>query len=189
VISQTLARFADLNKSERDWHLEISFQVHNDHSDKQSFIMSRLGKRPASFVDLTSGDDENWPPQRKLARTNQHPVPQPPSRQSLNSRDAWSDVNEENEIIDLSQDVDEGFGWICVGAIDDKIVGIRYYNGLATAGEQVMIRREPGNPYDSNAIRIDNVQGAQIGHIPKNLAAKLAPYLVSTKQALLLGED
>ena len=144
--------------------------------------MSRIGKRPASFVDLTS-DDENQPPQRKQARTKQHPDPQPPSSQSLNTRDAWGDVNEENELIDLSQDIDEGFGWTCVGAIDDKIVGIRYYNGLATAGEQVMIKREPGNPYDKNAIRIDNVQGAQIGHIPKNLAAKLAPYLVSTSRA------
>jgi SWI/SNF-related matrix-associated actin-dependent regulator of chromatin subfamily A3 len=139
-----------------------------------------MGKRPASFVDLTSDDDENQPPQRKQARVNPS---QPLSSQSLNVRDTWGDVNEENELIDLSQDVDEGFGWTCVGAIDDKIVGIRYYNGLATAGEQVMIKREPGNPYDKNAIRIDNVQGAQIGHIPKNLAAKLAPYLVSRPRA------
>jgi SWI/SNF-related matrix-associated actin-dependent regulator of chromatin subfamily A3 len=47
----------------------------------------------------------------------------------------------------------------------------------------VMIKREPGNPHDKNAIRIDNVQGAQIGHIPRNLAAKLASYLVSTPRA------
>jgi HIRAN domain len=174
--------FADHNKSKRDSHREVSFQIHIDHLYEPSFKMSRIGKRPASFVDLTS-DDENQPPQRKQARTKQHPDPQPPSSQSLNTRDAWGDVNEENELIDLSQDIDEGFGWTCVGAIDDKIVGIRYYNGLATAGEQVMIKREPGNPYDRNAIRIDNVQGAQIGHIPRNLAAKLAPYLVSTSRA------
>ena len=40
-----------------------------------------------------------------------------------------------------------------------------------------MIRREPGNPYDSNAIRVDNINRQQIGHIPKNIAAKLAPYI------------
>ncbi|KAH8678770.1 putative SWI/SNF-related matrix-associated actin-dependent regulator of chromatin subfamily A member 3-like 1 [Tricladium varicosporioides] len=40
-----------------------------------------------------------------------------------------------------------------------------------------MIRREPGNPYDSNAIRIDNVNSEQIGHIPKVLASKLASYM------------
>jgi len=46
--------------------------------------------------------------------------------------------------------------------------------------EQVIVKREPGNPYDSNAIRINNVQGDQIGHIPKTLAVKLAPYMVRT---------
>jgi SWI/SNF-related matrix-associated actin-dependent regulator of chromatin subfamily A3 len=33
--------------------------------------------------------------------------------------------------------------------------------------------------YDSNAIRVDNVLGNQIGHIPRAVAEKLAPYLVS----------
>lgn len=135
-------------------------------------------KRAGTWIDLT-GDDEN-PPQ-KQTRVNQRGGSQPRPNRSLNSssqnaRDVWLDNNEENEIIDLSQ-VDEGFGWTCVGAIDGKIVGIRYYDGYATAGEQVMVKREPGNPYDSNAIRINNVHGTQIGHIPRNLAAKLAPYM------------
>lgn len=42
-----------------------------------------------------------------------------------------------------------------------------------------MVKREPGNPYDLNAIRVNNVQGTQIGHLPRVLAGKLAPYLVS----------
>lgn len=50
-----------------------------------------------------------------------------------------------------------------------------------------MIRREPGNPYDSNAIRIDNVNSEQIGHIPKALASKLASYMVSSLRHLSLG--
>ena len=136
-------------------------------------------KRTGSWIDLT-GDDEN-PPQ-KQTRVNQPGSSQPRPSHSLNAssqnkRDAWLDNNEENEIIDLSQDVDEGFGWTCVGTIDGKIVGIRYYDGYATVGEKVMVKREPGNPYDSNAIRINNVHGTQIGHLPRNLAAKLAPYM------------
>lgn len=62
--------------------------------------------------------------------------------------------------------------------IHAKIVGIRFYSGQATAGEYVAIRREASNPYDSNAIRVDNVMGAQIGHIPRFLASKLASYMV-----------
>lgn len=64
------------------------------------------------------------------------------------------------------------------GNVNTKIVGVRYYRGHATYGEHVILRREPGNPYDSNAIRVDNVMGAQIGHIPRNMAAKLARYMV-----------
>ena len=135
-------------------------------------------KRASSWVDLT-GDDEN-PPQKqtRVNPTASQPLPsQSLASTSQNQRDAWADNNAGNEVIDLSQDVDEGFGWLCVGAIDGKIVGIRYYDGYATLGEQVMVKREPGNPYDSNAIRINNVHGTQIGHLPRNLAAKLAPYM------------
>lgn len=160
--------------------------------------MSNLGKRPNSWVDLTGSEDENPAPQRKQARVNASSnrvagsSSQPPPSQSLSSSNPSSQCNSyafpstqggedaANDIIDLSQDRDEGFGWVCLGVIEDKIVGVRYYHGYATPGEQVMIMREPGNPYDSNAIRINNVQGIQIGHIPKNLAAKLAPFLVST---------
>jgi SWI/SNF-related matrix-associated actin-dependent regulator of chromatin subfamily A3 len=146
---------------------------------ESSIMESR--KRRTSFIDLTG--DEN-PPQ-KQARVSQPYSSQPTPSQSLNSasqsqRDAWlADNDAGDEIIDLSQDVDEGFGWLCVGAIDGKIVGIRYYDGYATVGEQVMVKREPGNPYDSNAIRVNNVHGTQIGHLPRNLAAKLAPYMDS----------
>lgn len=140
--------------------------------------MPSLGKRT-----IRDGE-ENPSPAAKHQRTTVNQGSgsgsQPQASQSLNVRNQWSAADEEEEVIDLTQDVDEGFGWLCLGAIDGKVVGIRYYNGFATMGEQVMIRREPGNPYDSNAIRINNVQGDQIGHLPKNLAAKLAPYLVSS---------
>ena len=118
--------------------------------------MSNLRKRSSSWVDLTGSDDENSAPQPKQARVSASQsasASQPRPSQSLNARDAWDEVDEEDEILDLSQDADEGNGWVCVGAIDGKIVGIRYYDGYATMGEQVMIKREPGNPYDSNAIR------------------------------------
>jgi SWI/SNF-related matrix-associated actin-dependent regulator of chromatin subfamily A3 len=144
--------------------------------------MPNSRKRPTSWIDLTGSDDENPAPQLKQARVSANQLSasasQPRPTQSLNIRDTWGEVDEEDEILELSQDADEGNGWVCIGAIDGKIVGIRHYNGFATMGEQVMIMREPGNPYDSNAIRINNVQGAQIGHLPRNLAAKLAPYMV-----------
>jgi SWI/SNF-related matrix-associated actin-dependent regulator of chromatin subfamily A3 len=155
-------------------------QTSNKFDIVQQDIMSNLGKRVSSWVDLTGSDDENSAPQPKQARVSasQSASASSQPRPSQSFRDAWIEADEEVEILDLSQDADEGNGWVCVGAIDGRIVGIRYYDGYATMGEQVMIRREPGNPYDSNAIRINNVQGTQIGHLPRNLAAKLAPFMV-----------
>lgn len=137
-------------------------------------------KRSAEWVDLTGSSP---PPQAKYSRVEQQITPpgssQPGLRSSFSTREYVGNENEEADIIDLSQDVDEGFGWVNMGVINGKIVGIRYYNGYATPGEQVMVKREPSNQYDKNAIRIDNVQGTQIGHIPRQLAMNLAPYLVS----------
>lgn len=158
--------------------------------------MPSLGKRPSGYIDLTNDDgDEN--PQRKHARISgpNHGISQPRPSQSLraaevpavSTRDQWGVDNEEDEIIDLSQDIDEGVGWTVLGSLDGKIVGIRYYVGYATPGEQVIIKREPGNPYDSNAVRVNNVQGTQIGHLPRPLAAKLAPYLVNALMSELVG--
>lgn len=64
-----------------------------------------------------------------------------------------------------------------VGTLHTKIVGIQYYTGCATVGEFVSIRREPSNTFDPNAIRVSNVMRDQIGHIPRQIAAKLARYM------------
>ena len=105
-------------------------------------------KRSVEWVDLTSSSP---PPQVKHARVEQPPITppvssQPPLRSSFNPRDYFGGDSEGTELIDLSQDVEEGFGWVNVGFIHGKIVGIRYYDGYATPGEQVMVRREPLNP-------------------------------------------
>jgi SWI/SNF-related matrix-associated actin-dependent regulator of chromatin subfamily A3 len=144
--------------------------------------MSSLGKRRATLVDLTSDDNNR---QRQRVSQSGSTSSQLQVSQTHNARDAWGTQRNEDdslEIVDLSQDIDEGAGWLCIGAIDAKIVGVRYYNGYASMNEQVMVKREPGNPYDSNAIRINNVHGTQIGHIPKVLASKLAPYMVKPSQ-------
>ncbi|TCD63046.1 hypothetical protein EIP91_006059 [Steccherinum ochraceum] len=58
-----------------------------------------------------------------------------------------------------------------------SVVGIQYYKGLVGMGEEVRLIREPRNRYDPNAIKVENIGRTQVGHIPKNIAAKLAPLL------------
>lgn len=44
---------------------------------------------------------------------------------------------------------EEEYRWGFYGVLPTKIVGVRYYSGVATMGEMVVLRREPNNAYDS----------------------------------------
>jgi SWI/SNF-related matrix-associated actin-dependent regulator of chromatin subfamily A3 len=72
---------------------------------------------------------------------------------------------------------DSEYSYALYGVLHTKIVGVRYYDGYATIDELIILRREPHNQYDSNAIQALNVQGAQIGHIPRAHASKLAKHM------------
>jgi SWI/SNF-related matrix-associated actin-dependent regulator of chromatin subfamily A3 len=102
-----------------------------------------MPKRSSEWIDLTGDDEENLP-QQKHARVSSGQragsSSQPPFSQSLSEPWVGTQAAEEDQdqIIDLSQDVDEGYGWTCVGVVDGKIVGLRYYSGFATVGEVVV---------------------------------------------------
>lgn len=60
-----------------------------------------------------------------------------------------------------------------------KVVGVQYEGRLEVVAklkmeEQVLLRREPTNPYDYNAIRIERLTGEQIGYVKRTEAAHLA---------------
>lgn len=50
-----------------------------------------------------------------------------------------------------------------LGAVACSIVGMRYYQGVVHQGEWVELVREPSNPYDANAIRVENMARVQVG--------------------------
>lgn len=136
------------------------------------------GKRKADTIDLTNSDDESPPSQRQ--RTQRAPT----DGVTQSQRDSWANDPTEEEraedILVLSQDDGQENtiqSFELYGTLSTKVVGIQYYNGFATEGEFVVVKREPSNPYDSNAIRIDNVRREQVGHIPKGIAKKLAKFM------------
>ncbi|XP_078380818.1 helicase-like transcription factor isoform X2 [Oculina patagonica] len=63
---------------------------------------------------------------------------------------------------------------IYFGSCRGNIVGKRYYQGSVNNNEMVSLIREPHNPFDANALRVDNVHGVQVGHIKRELARPLA---------------
>ncbi|XXG98117.1 hypothetical protein Hte_004437 [Hypoxylon texense] len=130
----------------------------------------RSFSRSASQTSATLGSQSSHahqptPPPSSLGHSPQ----QPP-------RTEWVDDDDENPEPSQNQD-DPTSSYELYGTADIKIVGVRYYNGVVNPGEKVLCRREPNNQYDRNAIRVDNVMQNQIGHIPRALALKLAPYI------------
>ncbi|KAG9255869.1 SNF2 family N-terminal domain-containing protein [Emericellopsis atlantica] len=128
--------------------------------------MSQPRKRSwRDVVDLTGENSDHEPPSqtRRLHYATSTSIPTPT-------------LTLEPDSVDLTQE-DDGPIRELYGTFDGKIVGIRYYNGRVSPGELVLCIREPQNKFDSNAIRIDNVMGQQVGHLPRKVVTKLAPYV------------
>ncbi|KAM5348285.1 hypothetical protein ACJ41O_008109 [Fusarium nematophilum] len=153
--------------------------------------MPRAAKRVHELIDLTGDDDESEARQKRPARAanRQTGAAAPPfypgqggtsvytSHPSSSSGVPASQASVvEPDYLDLTQDSDEPVKEL-YGTFACKIVGVRYYEGYASPGETVLCRREPHNQYDRNAIRVDNVVGDQIGHLPRMVAEKIAPYM------------
>ncbi len=63
--------------------------------------------------------------------------------------------------------------------IETKVVGVTFENRQSVirqmrAGERVYLCREPDNPHDRNAIRVERQTGEQVGYIARHEAAALA---------------
>ncbi|KAI0266685.1 SNF2 family N-terminal domain-containing protein [Gloeopeniophorella convolvens] len=92
------------------------------------------------------------------------------ARRAVTGGTAWEEGADAEEVVE--EQVDELY---CT--MTSNVVGIQYYKGLVDAGEQVRLIREPQNRYDRNAIAVQNIGRAQVGHIPRQIAAKLAPLI------------
>ncbi|KAL1411453.1 hypothetical protein Q8F55_002409 [Vanrija albida] len=72
------------------------------------------------------------------------------------------------------------------------VVGVQHYRGLVGRGEYVVLRRQPNNPYDSNAVQVINATGQQVGHVPRAVAAKIAPLMdhnLITVEGRMIGQN
>jgi hypothetical protein len=68
--------------------------------------------------------------------------------------------------------------------IHTKVVGLTFHDNYPNSileeapdfpSNKVFLRREPANPYDSDAIGVYVGLGTPIGHLPADLAAQIAP--------------
>ncbi|KAH7107286.1 SNF2 family N-terminal domain-containing protein [Auriculariales sp. MPI-PUGE-AT-0066] len=56
-----------------------------------------------------------------------------------------------------------------------NVVGISYYNGMVCDEERVEIARDARNRHDPNAFQVKNMLNEQVGHLKREVAARLAP--------------
>ncbi|GKT59324.1 Rad5-like protein [Colletotrichum tofieldiae] len=166
-------------------------------SDSDDNSASRPSKRASGNRSVTLSGQTGVrfaanPRQNTQPVVNSGAIPGPSSQPHT-----YYDTDE--ELIDLTQAPDgpprELYGTLGIEIlllfVYNKIVGVRYYNGYASPGEVVVCLREPNNQYDRNAIRVCNVMGVQIGHLPRKVVEKLAPYVDRDEiaiEAILTGE-
>lgn len=123
-------------------------------------------KRQLEYIDLTQEDDGAFSGSSashdasssyrapKLPRTgsNGSRATAGSSQQHISVIGGYDDEDEEDwsqEVLDASQSYSEVEArYIQYGTWENKIVGCRFYSGIVTKGEFVMLRREPQNPYD-----------------------------------------
>uniref|UniRef100_A0A672VED3 Helicase like transcription factor n=1 Tax=Strigops habroptila TaxID=2489341 RepID=A0A672VED3_STRHB len=93
---------------------------------------------------------------------------------------------EDFSVSDTSGTEEDTDSAVLYGTLRGSVVGLRYYTGIVNNNEMVALQREPSNPYDKNAVKVNNVNGDQVGHIKKELAAALAG-IMDNKLALIEG--
>ncbi|NXK07579.1 HLTF factor, partial [Herpetotheres cachinnans] len=106
----------------------------------------------------------------------------------FSSSDFYSSLGLEDflSVGDTSATEEDTDSAILYGTLQGSVVGLRYYTGIVNNNEMVALQREPNNPYDKNAVKVNNVNGDQVGYIKKQLAAALAG-IMDNKLALVEG--
>ncbi|KAL1760634.1 SNF2 family N-terminal domain-containing protein [Schizophyllum commune] len=150
-------------------------QAHDRHKIREAVRLRRIDPAdvpPSARVAAAPPPATQTTRKRKAAE----PASQPSTSQASSTMPGPSQpshaIEDEATEDNVEEAADELYCTLSTG-----VVGIQYYTGLVGAGEEVQLIREPNNRYDRNAIRVSNIAGSQVGHIPKNVAARLAPLL------------
>ena len=187
---QGLIDMAPANKKRTYDVIDLTGDHENNSTEPRSQKAARISNPASGLTSSQSVNSSNHSSSQNQSNYASSQTSHAP-RASQSSSQAIYDELYGGEDFDEEADTSDRFDSYILslqlyGSMNTKIVGCRYYNGYITSGESVLLIREPSNPYDSNAIRVDNVRSERIGHIPRQVAAKLAPFLDS-KSLMLEG--
>jgi len=66
---------------------------------------------------------------------------------------------------------------VFLGEVFTEIAGMQYYDADVRPGERIQLEREPENEHDENAVRVENRDFRQAGHVPRRISSWLAPLI------------
>lgn len=72
-----------------------------------------------------------------------------------------------------------------LGVFDTVIVGTKYHDGKARAGDTILLQREPDNKYDRNAVLCISADREEVGYLPRRIVKWLAPLMDDRKVELV----
>lgn len=159
VPKKVLQRLKAINlNGVQGWHsISAADKQHVQANIARGQATYAVAAAPAAQAPPTPG-----PSSQKRKRVSEIPVIEIPD-----------DDDDQEEAIPVEEEaVDELY---C--SLKTEIVGVQYYTGMVGNMEQVVIRREPTNQYDRNAVKVFNAANVGVGHLPRGVAAKLAPLM------------
>jgi hypothetical protein len=169
------------NKENDSKKEDAAITIVSDDSQNQSTQTVSASANPAIVVISSSDDDEA--PVLTVSRSSVVPVGGAAASTSQRTTSNNSGLIRPSAIVSARGElffdpildangaeiqVDEDYresNDVLYGRLNIKTVGIQHYRGVIHVQEAVFLIREPRNPYDSNAVRVDNLSRIQIGHI------------------------
>ena len=150
------------------WQGEYEYDEYEDGYDAADYYDEGIDtfRDPSLFGETSHGD--------RLPPINAHPPPsRPASTPSPSAQSNWW----YHRVSEIS--VEQGVGYSPGDQIETRVVGVTFEGRQAVVAqlslkEQIWLRREPRNPHDRNAIRVERQNGRQIGYISRDIAAILA---------------
>ncbi len=115
-----------------------------------------------AYIYFQIRDELSWPSSRR-------------SSPRVSSRSTRSERKGDEPEIPKAQESSGRIGMVWT----EKVVGVAHDNRQSVArmmqvGEKVILRREPENPHDGNAIRVERADGTQVGYLSRDVASQLA---------------
>ncbi|PKM80938.1 MAG: single-stranded-DNA-specific exonuclease RecJ [Firmicutes bacterium HGW-Firmicutes-14] len=157
AIGFNLGQYKEILAGERFFDLVFTLEM-NEWNGRESLQLNVKDFRPSSWCAGTTGPDAEIPDADSVfieELFNKAPV--------YLTDDYYRNIGDKEEFY-------------------SKVAGVTYDDrqtvaaGLA-AGERLDLVREPGNPHDSNAVKVETGEGIQVGYLNARLAGHFAPLL------------